>query len=195
GSVRTSVNDLSAPSLLAGRYDRRVMDEPVIELSDAEERRIWDRFNEKFSFQPSMSPSKWPAIKEPGASVTWSLATLPDEPDYERLDRLVAVVEQGLSSCVGPSGTLFALDWQHPSYRFVPQEVGGPGQPAWPLSPYPDGDYFIFLAEDFRFGSFGHPWEESLCLFGEELLDVAATEVDKVLGPPIRRSGKAVGPA
>ncbi|WP_443078152.1 DUF2716 domain-containing protein [Streptomyces sp. NBC_01715] len=42
------------------------------------------------------------------------------------------------------------------SFRVAPQKVGGPGRPAWPLSPYPDGDYFIFLAEDFRFGSFGH---------------------------------------
>ncbi|MEU3605682.1 DUF2716 domain-containing protein [Streptomyces sp. NPDC035033] len=167
----------------------------MTELSDAEDRRVWDRFSEQFGFRPSMSPSTWPAIEEPGASVTWSLAALPDEPGDERLDRLVAVVEQGLSSCAGPSGTLFALDWQHPSYRFAPHQVGGPGQPAWPLSPYPDGDYFVFLAEDFRFGSFGHPWEESLCLFGEELLDVTAAEVDKVLGPPIRRSGTAVGPA
>jgi hypothetical protein len=55
---------------------------------------------------------------------------------------------QGLSSCVGQSGTLLALDWQHTSYRFAPQEVGGPGQPAWPLSPYPDGDYFIFALDD-----------------------------------------------
>nr|WP_306324812.1 DUF2716 domain-containing protein [Streptomyces venezuelae] len=28
-----------------------------MELSDAEDRRVWDRFYEKFSFQPSMSPS------------------------------------------------------------------------------------------------------------------------------------------
>lgn len=104
------------------------------------------------------------------------------------------MVEHALASCVGPQDTLFALDWQHTSYRFAPQGVGGPGQPAWPLSPYPDGDYFIFLSEDFRFGSFGHPWEESICLFGEELLDAASAEVDRVLGPPIRRSGKAVGP-
>ncbi|MFI8769394.1 DUF2716 domain-containing protein [Streptomyces sp. NPDC053792] len=171
-----------------------MMGDPVVALPEAEYRRVWDRFYEDFSFQPSTSPLKWPAIEEPVASVTWSLAALDNGPDDEHLDRLVAVVEQGLSSCAGPSGTLFALDWQHTSYRFAPQEVGGPGQLDWPLSPYPDGDYFIILAEDFRFGSFGHPWEESLCLFGEELLDVAATEVDKVLGPPIRRSGKAVGP-
>ncbi|MEV8311115.1 DUF2716 domain-containing protein [Streptomyces flavidovirens] len=172
-----------------------MMEDPVAALSEAEYRRVWDRFYKVFNFQPSMSSLKWPAIKEPVASVTWSLYALDDDPGYERLDRLVAVVEQGLSSRVGPAGRLFALDWQHTSYRFAPQEVGGPGQPAWPLSPYPDGDYFIFLAEDFRFGSFCHPWEESLCLFGEELLDAASTEVDRVLGPPIRRSGKAVGPA
>ncbi|GAA3399238.1 DUF2716 domain-containing protein [Streptomyces roseoviridis] len=168
--------------------------DPVVVLPDAEYRRVWDRFYEDFGFRPSTNPIEWPAIKEPVASVTWSLAALDDDPSDERLDHLVAVVKQGLASSVGPSGTLFALDWQHTSYRFAPQEVDGPGQPPWPLSPCPDGDYFVFLAEDFRFGSFGHPWEESLCLFGEELLDVAATEVDEVLGPPIRRAGKAAGP-
>ncbi|GAA4936486.1 DUF2716 domain-containing protein [Streptomyces coeruleoprunus] len=169
--------------------------DPVVALPEAEYRRVWGRFYEDFDFRPSMSSFEWPAIKEPVASVTWRLAALDDDPGYERLDRLVDVIKQGLTSCVGPQGTLLALDWQHTSYRFAPQEVGGPEQPAWPLSPYPDGDYCIYLTEDFRLGSFGHPWEESLCLFGEELLDVTCAEVDKVLGPPIRRSGKAVGSA
>lgn len=170
------------------------MEDPVTELSEAEHERVWDRFYEVFDFQPSVSSLKWPAIKEPFASLTWELSALDLENDpWEKLlDRLVAVVEQGLASCVGPAGTLLALDWQHPSYRFAPQRVGGAGQPPWPLSPYPDGDYFIFLSEDFRFGSFGHPWEGSLCLFGDELLDAASTEVDKFLGPPIRRSGRKV---
>lgn len=127
-------------------------------------------------------------------SATWSLDALDDDPDYVLLDRLVAVVRRGLSSCAGPRGILFALDWQHPSYRFSPREVGGRGQPDWPLGPYPDGDYFVFLSEDFRFGSFGHPWEHSLCLFGEELLELSAAEVDGVLGPPVRRAGITVGP-
>jgi hypothetical protein len=172
-----------------------MMEDPVTALSEAECRRVWDRFYEDFGFRPSTSSFKWPAINEPAASVTWSLAALDDDPGYERLDRLVEVVEQGLASCVSPRGALLALDWQHTSYRFAPHKVGGLGQPAWPLSPYPDGDYYIYLSEDFRCGSFGHPWEETLCLFGEELLDAVAVEVDKVLGSPIRRSGKAVGPA
>lgn len=168
-----------------------MMDDPVAVLSEAEYGRVWNRFYEVFGFRPSTSTSKWPAIKEPCASVTWNLSVLDDDPCDERLDRLVAVVEQGLTSCAGPAGTLLALDWQHTSYRFAPQRVGSPGQPAWPLSPYPDGDYLIFLTEDFRFGSFGHPWEGSLCLFGEELLHAVSTEVDRVLGPPIRKAGRA----
>ncbi|MFF8847596.1 DUF2716 domain-containing protein [Streptomyces sp. NPDC015127] len=172
-----------------------MMDRSVAELPEAEYRYVWDRFYEEFSFRPSTSSLQWPAIKEPVDSATWSLAALDDDPGYERLDRLVELVKKGLASCVGPQGTLFALDWQHTSYRFVPHAVGGPAQPAWPLSPYPDGDYYIYLSEDFRMGSFGHPWEESLCLFGEALLDSVSTDVDKVLGPPIRRSGHVVGPA
>ncbi|WP_218058164.1 DUF2716 domain-containing protein [Streptomyces sp. Wb2n-11] len=172
-----------------------MMEVPVAAPAEAEYQRVGDRCYEDFLFRPSMSSFTWPAIEEPVASVTWSLAALDDDPSYERLDRLVAVVEQGLSSCGGPTDTLFALDWQHTSYRFAPQEVGGLGQRVWPLSPYPGGDCCIFIAEDFRFGSFGHPWEESLRLFGGELLDIASTEVDKVLDPPVRRSGKAVGPA
>ncbi|SCF68215.1 DUF2716 domain-containing protein [Streptomyces sp. Cmuel-A718b] len=172
-----------------------MMESPVAELLEAEYRRVWDRFYDEFGFQPSASPFQRPAIKEPVASVTWSLAALDDDPEYERLDRLAEVIEQGLASCAGPGATLLALDWQHTSYRFAPQGVGGPGQPAWPLSPYPDGDYYIYLSEDFRTGSFGHPWEGSLCLFGQEFLDATSKEMEKLLGRPIRRSGRAVGTA
>ncbi|MFE5023139.1 DUF2716 domain-containing protein [Streptomyces sp. NPDC056656] len=106
-----------------------MMGQPVAAVPEAAYRRVWDRFYAEFSFQPSVSPLKRPDIKEPAASATWSLATLPDEPDYERADRVVEVVRQGLASCVGsPQGTLFALDWQHTSYRFIPKELGGPGQ-------------------------------------------------------------------
>ncbi len=164
--------------------------EPVEELPEAEYDTVWDRFRAEFAFRPSVDPAQWPAIKEPTDSVTWSLAALDEDPGHARLDQLVAAVRQGLTRCVAPQATLLALDWQHTSYRFSPHHAGGPAQDRWPLSPYPDGDYYIYLSEDFRLGSFGHPWEQSLCLFGRDLLDVAAAEVDAVLGPPLRRSGR-----
>ncbi|MBT2407684.1 DUF2716 domain-containing protein [Streptomyces sp. ISL-87] len=161
----------------------------MVQLPEAEYRDVWDRFYAEFAFRPGMNPATWPAIKEPVNSVTWSLSSLDDDPAYERLDRLVEVVEQALTACVPPQDTLFALDWQHVSFRFSPHLVGGSGRERWPLSPYPDGDYYIYLSEDFLTGSFGHPWEQSLCLFGQDLLDVASTNIDGILGPPVRRSG------
>jgi len=166
--------------------------EPVTELSEAEYLSVWDRFYSEFAFSPSVNPAKWPAIKERADSVTWSLASLDEDPGYTRLERFVTVVERGLTVCVEPEARLYALDWQHTSYSFAPHRVGGHGRPPWPLSPYPDGDYYIYLSRDFRLGSFGHPWESSVCLFGQALLDTVAAEVDDVLGPPLRRAGRSL---
>ncbi|WP_256986879.1 DUF2716 domain-containing protein [Streptomyces sp. BR123] len=41
---------------------------PLVELLETEYGRVWDRFYDEFKFQPSTSPFKWPAIKEPVAS-------------------------------------------------------------------------------------------------------------------------------
>ncbi|TWJ22448.1 DUF2716 domain-containing protein [Micromonospora endolithica] len=92
-------------------------------------------------------------------------------------------------------GPLLCLDWQHRCYRvwptlIRPENLDPPGRPGWPLSPYPDGDYHIYPSEGFRSGSFGHPWESSLCIFGPELLDAIAVDVHAVLRHVIRRDGR-----
>ncbi|WP_443062709.1 DUF2716 domain-containing protein [Streptomyces sp. NBC_00390] len=51
-------------------------------------------------------------------------------------------------------------------------------------------DYYVYLTEDFLIGSVGHPWEESLCLFGQGLLDVVGVQVDEILGVSIALTGK-----
>ncbi|GIF47636.1 uncharacterized protein DUF2716 [Asanoa ferruginea] len=152
---------------------------------------VWDRFYAQFDFRPSMT--RFPAIKEPAPSVTWSLAALDDDPGYGRLDHLTDVVHAGLTMA-SANGPILALDWQHTCYevwpgRIGPDTVDPPGSPGWPLSPYPDGDYYIYLAEDFRFGTFGHPWEHSLCVFGTELLRSTEAALHDLLGRPIRRDG------
>jgi hypothetical protein len=76
---------------------------------------------------------------------------------------------------------------------FLPHTIGKPHLAGWPLSPYPDGDYFIYLASDVTFGSFGHPWEQTVCVFGERLLARVADSLDALLGPSIRRDGRIMG--
>ncbi|MFI1585316.1 DUF2716 domain-containing protein [Embleya sp. NPDC020630] len=40
---------------------------------------------------------------------------------------------------------------------------------------------------DLRFGTFGHPWEHTLCVFGTELLDTIEHDVHRILGQPRHR--------
>ena len=37
-------------------------------------------------------------------------------------------------------------------------------------SVFPDGDYYAFAGPDLNEGTFGHPWEPSLCVFGHRLV-------------------------
>jgi hypothetical protein len=84
---------------------------------------------------------------------------------------------------------VYALDWQHTSYRLRPHALGST---RWPLSPFGDGDYYIYLGEDLSFGTFGHPWEDSICVFGEPLLDRLTEPLDRVLLRRLRVDGRTV---
>lgn len=175
-------------------------DDALQRLPTGESLQVWDRFDAAFDFKASMNV--FPAITEPVGSVTWSLQALDDDPGHLKLDRLVALVQDALTACTPPGGTLLILEWQHTSYRlrpdlpptdmFLPDALGEGMRPGWPRSPYPDGDYPVLLAEDFEYGSFGHPWEQSLCLFGAGLVDAVADEVDGLLNTVLRRSGRPV---
>ncbi|EME63935.1 DUF2716 domain-containing protein [Amycolatopsis decaplanina] len=151
----------------------------VESLGEAEYRRVWDRFHAEFAFKPSTDRFQWPGIDEPAGSVTWSLSALDDDPGYLLLDRMVSAVRRGLASC---ADELYALDWQHESYRFPTSAKD------WPLSPFPDGDYHCYLTPDFALGTFGHPWEYTVCVFGDALVTAVSAELTEILGDPLRRS-------
>ncbi|MBB5490255.1 DUF2716 domain-containing protein [Nocardiopsis metallicus] len=168
---------------------------PVTELFDGPEHDdIWDRFTSRFFFAPSTT--LFPGIVEPAASVTWSLHRADEDPEHRtELDR---TVRQGLAASVPEGESLYTLDWQHIGHRYDPRRVGGPEQPRNPAFAFPNGDYYINLTKDLRLGTFGHPWEEgphgqgTLCVFGTELLARVEDRLTRLLGPPIRRSGRPV---
>jgi Protein of unknown function (DUF2716) len=81
---------------------------------------------------------------------------------------------------------IYALDWQHTCFWFYPQL----GQP-WYIG-LPDGDYSIFLAEDFSYGYFGHPWEATICIFGQPLLEAFQKNPPQLFSKILRRDGKPI---
>ncbi|MBU2666247.1 DUF2716 domain-containing protein [Actinoplanes bogorensis] len=161
----------------------------VEKLEDGEYEQVWRRFRHEFAFRPSMASRTWPAIKEPADSVTWSLASLDDDPGYAKLDAMVDAINDGLWACTATEGTLLILDWQHDCYRIRPHAMTAKDGPRWPASMMPDGDYNIHVAEDFRYGTFGHPWENSICVMGAPLLQRVASSLDEILLRRVREGG------
>jgi hypothetical protein len=164
----------------------------VARLEQPEYGYVWDRFSGRFGFRPGMRSDTWPAITEPTDSVTWSLDRLDDDSEYVLLDAMVAVVNAGMWACTPRTGTLLILDWQHECYRIRPHGITAEDGPAWPASMMPDGDYNAHLAEDFSYGTFGHPWEYTLCVMGSSLLDRVAVTLDTILVRRIREGGTPV---
>ena len=165
-------------------------------LAEAEAGRVWDRFSSEFAFRASTRPEEWPGIREPDPSITWDLAV--ERPFSSKRWRfavetadLHALVLAAFRDCTGEGQWLYALDWQHPAYRFWPHRLTEwENDDAWEVPVFPDGDYYAFLAPDFSFGTFGHPWEASLCVFGAALLSALETNNVGILNAVIRRDGK-----
>jgi len=160
-------------------------------LTDAEYDDVWSRFNRKFCFRPGMERSTWPAINEPHDSITWSLVLLEDESSGDaRINALTRALQRGLSSCTPANEFLFFLDWHHDCFRLKPEALMD-DDAAFAYRAVPDGDYSVFADREFRLGTFGHPWESTICIFGSELLEIVSADVTTALGASIRIGGNA----
>lgn len=140
------------------------MNSAWITLSRKEYNKVWDSFDEKFDFKPSVYSENFPGILEPTPSITYEISR--DFGDDEEIADLNDKVLSALRSQVSREERIYALEWNSSSYWFYPHK----DFQEWLIPVLPDGDYYIFLAEDFRFGIFGHPWEWTSCVWGEGLI-------------------------
>lgn len=174
------------------RQSARVTDEswtPMNLTSDYD--RYWSQIDRAFDFRPSLSPLVRPGIVEPKDSVTFSLAPIFAGPDSTFAESEAAInseVLRALVAVVPPEEELVALDWQHQGCWFRPH-LFAVAEAPWPVPPFPNGDYYFLLTSDYSTGTFGHPWEQSLCIIGTELIDELAPMLHAWL--PVLREGGA----
>lgn len=160
------------------------------ELTRNEYDDYWAAFNARYGFRAGVSPEAWPAIAEPTPSITFDLSVIEDGP--QRGAAYDAINAEALRAFVWalPDEELIVLDWQHPAYRFRPANQALTWRPEWQVPVYPDGDYFAFLSKDLSEGTFGHPWERTLCVIGERLGAALGRSLETWL-PVKRRDGIA----
>jgi hypothetical protein len=78
---------------------------------------------------------------------------------------------------------MFALDWQHTCWSFDPHATFE----NWEVPLIPNGDYCLFLAPQLEWGWLGHPWEQSICVFGEPLLHTLLANPPALFTKIVRR--------
>ena len=166
-------------------------------LPRTEEDRAWELFIDRFtSFRPSIDPKDWPAVVDPTPSVTFDLSVPENSPGVwsAQFDAINAEAQRCFVS-VFDDHEWIVLDWQHRGYRLDAKVHADAFDTEWPVTVYPNGDYYIFARPDFSTGTFGHPWEKTLCVFGNELVHTLgrtlATWVPRKRVNGNRLSGKA----
>ncbi|WP_405970711.1 DUF2716 domain-containing protein [Streptomyces sp. NBC_00988] len=164
------------------------MAEAWIELPVADYESTWRRIHREFRFRPSINPADWPVFAEPPGSATWSVdGILPraDSPSRARERELATAARDVLLTHVPEP--LFALNWQHNGYAFRPSRMVDPHDlNSWLVPVCPNGDYVIFLSQDYAAGLLGQPWERTLCVFGDRLVPAFSLACKNLLGPPVR---------
>lgn len=160
-----------------------------MEMRGPDYERYWDLFDARFHFRPSMTV--YPGIVEPTPSVTFDLRPIFAAEPSEWVrgeDRLTGEVLDAMKAVFGVE-RLVVLNWQHDALWFVPEEFEPVSEGDWAIPVFPNGDYFIYLTESMDDGFFGHPWEQTFCVFGERLLP----SLDRKLGTWLtvaRRDGR-----
>jgi hypothetical protein len=158
-------------------------------LPGEEARAHRDRFAAAVGFWASTDPEDWSKLTEPPGSMTFDL-TVP--PGAEHAAASAAVNAEALRTFVTALPDVpewIVLAGQHQAYAFRPAEQLLSAEPRWAVPVYPDGDYSAFLTPDHTAGTFGHPWDRTLCVFGHPLVATLGLTLGTWL-PVVRVGGR-----
>jgi hypothetical protein len=97
----------------------------------------------------------------------WDNDALLQDLEIKGLDSFIEITQ--------PEESILALNWHHACYRFNPRlhQVNPKADGIFKIPFYSNGDYYIFLTEDFENVWFGHPWQETITLIGQRLIEAA----------------------
>ena len=134
------------------------------EFEELDYKKIWEKFYDLYGFEPSVDPRKWPGIVEPSPSLTISL-TESKNGKWPEKDEVIQFFKEAFNQLEGNESIAYILDWCHKCY-YAPEVFDDR------LWVYPDGDYAICLNKKISTGTFGHPWERTICVFGSSLIEI-----------------------
>ena len=162
------------------------MSEAWVELDIVENEFVWNRFEKEIGF--ITSKTNFPSFKNNVPYITfdiskyYSVSTCFDEAEelflfanlghgYEiNLGKdLDTKCIKSIMECISEDDFVYVLDWQHISYRMYPKFLDLEEELRIPV--FPDGEYYIFLEKNLKWGIIGHPWKQTITFFGTPILE------------------------
>lgn len=146
-------------------------------LEDKEYNAVWEKVYRDLKFTPSIKNNNPFSI-----NVHHEIFNICELSQWnENIDEIIKSI---FIHCMGNDDYIYALDWQHSGFRynpklklplekckFIPDErYNWGGYNAYFPEFYPNGDYYFFIAQDFRWGYLTHPWQWKVWIFGDCLI-------------------------
>ena len=152
-------------------------------LNDEQYKAVWDRVDNELKFFPNCSNRNSKALCPPFV-INKNYVVYGIENTNDNISQMNLLITNAFIKCTKPGECIYALDWQHSAFLYDPRNAGeqqsvfvsderytGGGYNAYFPNYYPDGDYYFFISEDFRFGYLTHPWREEAWVFGDDLIE------------------------
>jgi hypothetical protein len=161
-----------------------------IELTQSEEKNVWKKVFNEFQFKPSIS--KFPSFIVPSPFITYDISPYRNwSGELEEYEEIYKDLEEkslfAFQALTNDNEYFYALDWQHPCYWVNPfLEFPRDEFNEWIIPILPEGDYYFFIQKEFNWGFLGHPWEETITVFGKELIQVFEKNNPRMLDTIIR---------
>jgi hypothetical protein len=151
-------------------------DEDVWRPIDYDE--AWAPFDARFEFKPDYYERNVPAIRMGASCLVVDLdpVFLHEGPRFAAGLRAINAAALRAFVWLAEEVELVALDWQHPSYRYSPAGLAL-GDGRWAVPVFPNGDYYAHMTSDLAWGTFGHPWQQTLTIWGDELIESLGAEL------------------
>lgn len=160
-----------------------------IELTPDEYRYVWDKFSKDFKFNPSGIKQNSPTFTPIEPFIVFDISHLYGNNFTELYQDLEQSILKAFCECMDKIEYLYVLDWQHTSYLFNPYLDSTRNEfDELPIPLYPNGDYYLFLNKTMSWGYLAHPWEQTITLFGHEIIIAVGKYRPKLFSKVIKRS-------
>ena len=166
-------------------------------LQDCEYKQVWDKIYSEFHFNPTNAVNGLPTFKFHMPVNTYDIS---DSPIYKDDESINAIIKSAFIECMSVDDFMYALDWQHTCFRYNPRintfldypvfvkyddpiknnHVNWEGYNVYFPKFYPNGDFYFFIAKNFRWGYLTHPWLKKVWIFGDRLMTLINSNSEKM---------------